>query len=191
MSYDLDDTVWVPHVQWEAIQETCPDCLGTRKWHCVLPSGEEFDVQCPRCYHGGYEPSNGVVSERWSYQAHAKQVVIVGVERRPDGTLEYRTTDGTYTDGRIGESRDGAKALAIMEAEQHRVAKEAHDLAQGLRKGRSTKSAADGDSAVGSLGYARELIRRSIKEMLRWVDYAARHGSHIDYQSMIEKEAKP
>jgi len=39
----------------------CPDCLGTKEWRVLLPSGEEFQHDCRTCSRGYY--SEGRVAE--------------------------------------------------------------------------------------------------------------------------------
>lgn len=47
--FDIGDIVWHAVTVTEKRQHTCPDCLGSRNWKAVSPSGGEFDVPCPRC----------------------------------------------------------------------------------------------------------------------------------------------
>ena len=75
--YSIGNKVWVPYAKREQIFKQCPDCLGTAQWHCTLPNGEEFDIECPRCYPGGYSPSTGQIGEDWDVVGRAK-ILLTG-----------------------------------------------------------------------------------------------------------------
>lgn len=51
--YSIGDVVWYATTTTERKQHPCPDCLGTREWKAIAPSGREYKFACPRC-GGGY-----------------------------------------------------------------------------------------------------------------------------------------
>lgn len=47
--FAIGDPVFVGMVESTRREVQCPDCLGTKKWKCITPAGEELQVHCPRC----------------------------------------------------------------------------------------------------------------------------------------------
>lgn len=194
---NIGDTVWVPQAKSQPVWEQCPDCLGTARWHVVLPSGEEFDCECCRCYHGGFEPSNGKVCERHEVSAFAVQAIINGIEDRGEGIRYSTTAECGLSDADLFDDEAGALARSVVKAREWHDAEDARMHEHAKRKGRPRKTADgirqanDMDFGGGSINYARSQVRQSIKEAFRWIAYAARHGAVIDIQDAIKKAVKP
>lgn len=188
----IGDVIWIPRVQLEQVEEQCPDCLGTARWHVVLPSGEEFDCECCRCYHGGFEPSNGRIREKWRWNASAIQVEITGAQVRND-SIEYSTVCGNVMESDTFDTEDEALVRSQEKGERQRNAEydRLHKIATS--KGRPRKDpvtgarqANDMDFGGRSIAYAKSQVRRSIEEAFRWINYAARRGATIDICKVIE-----
>jgi len=196
----LGDVVWVPTAQSVPVVETCPDCLGSARWHCSLPNGEEFDVECPRCYHGGFSPSDGRIQERYEVVGRATKGTITRIEVR-EGVVEYGTTSGyIYSDEDLCEDEATAIARSVVKTRAWHDAEFKRMDEYRRRKGRPRKNretgareANDMDFGGGSANYARGEIRRSFKEAIRWRDYAERKGTAIDLAAMLANamEGKP
>jgi hypothetical protein len=189
--WKLGDEVWVPRVTFGTIEETCPDCLGTAKWHCVLPSGEEFDIECPRCYPGGYERSTGRVNERTTYHAVSLRTSIKGI--KIEGVKILYDTDcgrGMSTE-QLFQSQDAAQAAADEQARVEVVAKQDSMTKEAKRKGRPKKNRdgiPENDGVGHGVNYARSCIRDGFKEAVRWYRHAQRAGTELDLHKYLEEE---
>lgn len=186
----LGDVVWIGDATYQAIETECPDCLGKTKWHVTLPSGEAFDVECPRCYPGGFEASTGRVKEHYDIVRGARRVTINGVSSRGEG-IEYGTTGGSGL--RPHEVFDAeSDALAYSEIKAREYWDWQHDQMTALakKKGRPRKKPNGDREASGgsysSANYARSQVRHAIDEAYRWIDYAARKGTVIDFDAMLK-----
>ena len=185
---NIGDVVWISRTSSEAVEKQCPDCLGTARWHCVLPNGEEFDVECARCYHGGFDLSNGIVCEEYKVQGIAVRDTISRIEMRVDG-IEY--TVGGYCgfgDDEIYDTEEEALAWAQVKSAEWADAEHKRLEEIARRKGRPSKGkrgANPMEFGGGSANYARSQVRAAIREANRWIDYAARKGTVIDFQKMI------
>lgn len=191
---NIGDMVWIPTATHEPVRTTCPDCMGTARWHCVLPCGEEFDVECPRCYHGGYDPSDGIVCESHHIVQGAEKATITGMELR-DGVLRYVTERGYgLTDADICVDEASALERSKVKARAYWDEEDARLLAMAKRKGRPRKKA-DGSREAnplefggGASNYARGQVRAAMREANKWIAFAARHGTTIDLPKMMEQE---
>lgn len=73
--FDMGQTVWHAHTATETRQHTCPDCLGTKSWHCISPAGGEFSVACPRC-SASYRSDDALRLEYSVYAPRATRLTI-------------------------------------------------------------------------------------------------------------------
>lgn len=190
--WKIGDEVWGPTAQIERIEETCPDCLGSARWHCSLPNGEEFDVECPRCYPGGYSASTGRIHERYEVVPRATLGVVNKIEIKPDA-IEYGTTAG-YVHGpedmceteAEAVSRSVIKARAWADEEFKRM--DHHRRTKGRpKKCENGERVADHSEGPQSVNYARGQVRKALGEARRWTEYAARKGASIDILAMLEQ----
>jgi len=188
---NIGDKVWVPMARIEQIEKTCPDCLGTARWHCTLPSGEEFDVECPRCYPGGYLPSTGKVSEELSFVARAIKANITGLRVNSDG-VEYTVTGGLlFRDERdVCDTEADAVARCAVKSKEYVDSQNAELARQAKSKGRPRKNedgtrAASGDFGGSAIVYAHSQIRRAFDDAIRWADFAMRKGVELNLLGLL------
>lgn len=188
---NIGDTVWVPVNEYRQVERQCPDCLGTARWHVTLPNGEQFDVECPRCYPGGYSASTGVVREDWEHIVKVKQVRIVGIDTR-DG-VRY-TTDGGWTV--LDSDACDTEAQAATAAEQIGVKYVKQEMARMARlaknKGRPRKGPngermATEFDGIQSVVYAKSQIRMALKDAQNWARFAATKGVTVSIPDMLAK----
>lgn len=191
---NIGDEVWVPSANTERIWETCPDCLGTARWNVSLPNGEAFQVECPRCYPGGFDCSTGRIGERYEVVGKATKAKIVGIEVRAD-RVEYRTdagyiydTEDLCHDEASAVARSIVKTQAYVDAEFARM--DEHRRKRGRPRRNKDGQREANDNTYSSAGYARAQVRSSIKEARRWIAYAKRKGTKIDLESMV-REVNP
>lgn len=59
--YEIGQLIFFARSTWGERKIKCPDCLGTKEWKVVCPSGEEFQHSCSTCSHAFY--ATGTVSE--------------------------------------------------------------------------------------------------------------------------------
>lgn len=190
---NIGDSVWVATVRQEQVEKTCPDCLGSGRWHCVLPNGEEFDCECARCSHGGYEPSNGKVKEDYTLIVGAEQATITGVKQVSNGQFEYDTTKGwskkecdLHDTAELAEAQAKVQAQEWLDNEYQGLLKLARSRGRPRKKKDGTREANPMEFGGSAINYARSEIRRAIKEAARWNDFAKRKGADIDWRKMIE-----
>ncbi len=189
----IGDIVWVPKAEMRQVWETCPDCLGTARWHVKLPNGEEFDCECCRCYHGGFAPSDGRICERWDVRAFAVQGTITAIEVR-DGKLAYSAAGYCgFSDADVFDDKESANVRSLEKGKEYAEAEHKRLAELAKSKGRPRKNA-DGGRAANDMGfggssinYARSQVRRAITEAFRWIEFAARKGAMIDIEDVIRK----
>lgn len=58
--FNIGDTIYHLRISYAEKKIPCPDCLGTREWKVICPSGEEFQHCCNTCY-AGWSSSSGYV----------------------------------------------------------------------------------------------------------------------------------
>ena len=194
MPYAIGDVVWVPNTAYTAIDEQCPDCLGTCQWHCTLPNGEEFEIECPRCYPGGYAQSTGIVRDRYEWTVEVMEATIRGVALVGDNQYEYTTSTGyIHRDDTVCHSREEALAAGKVAAQKSAEYMEAENIKRGGKKGRPQRDkdgnrvANDMDCGSSWADYARRDAREAVRRLHVAVQYAARHGTVIDWRAMVEQ----
>lgn len=189
----IGDSVWIPLGKMTQIPKQCPDCLGTARWHVVLPSKEEFDVECPRCYPGGYAASTGVVLEDYTFVTRVANVQITGVSTS-SGKVEYSTSDNhcCLTDDDVCDTE--ALALERCKVKMEKYCRNQTDNMSRIakskgrpRKGQNGERIASDDSAIGFVRYARSVIRGSLKEAFKWAAYSLGKGAKSDVVEMAIK----
>jgi hypothetical protein len=192
----IGDTVWVPVPERKQIEQQCPDCMGTAQWHVKLPSGEEFDVECPRCYPGGYSPSTGVIREEWENVVKVQQDVITGIETQggAENGVRYKTGNHfSFEDSDVCDTEDQAKERATQIGEM-RVRDEMQRMdAYAKSKGRPKKDKYGNREAtefdgIRSVVYAQGCIRRAFKDAMSWARFAERKGKKIDLVARLAKQ---
>lgn len=47
--YAVGDTFWLAGTDSETVTLPCPDCLDTKTWKVITPTGIEHELACPRC----------------------------------------------------------------------------------------------------------------------------------------------
>jgi hypothetical protein len=189
---NIGNVVWVPVPEYRQIERQCPDCLGTARWHCTLPNGEQFDVECPRCYPGGIAASTGVIREDYETVVKVGQLAIVGIDTA-DG-LRY-TTENRYSfkESDVFDTEDQAKARAAEIGEEHvrnesaRMARIAKNKGRPQRGPNGERQPADFDG-IQSVVYAKSQIRRAMKDAKNWARFAATKGVKVDLAEMLAKE---
>lgn len=189
----IGDVVWIPIGQVMQIPKQCPDCLGTARWHVILPSKEEFDVECPRCYPGGYLASTGVVMEDYSFVTQVVNVVITGV-RMNGGNVEYTTSDnhcfGDQADICDTETQATERCKVKMDDYCRQKTQEMARIAKSKgrpRKGDRGQRIASDDSAIGYVQYARGEIRSALKKAFEWAAFSLAKGAKSDVVEMATK----
>ena len=192
----IGDEVWVPSATLDRIWETCPDCLGTARWHCSLPNGDEFDIECPRCYPGGYSASTGKIGERYEVVGKATRAKINRIEVREDRT-EYGTDSGYIYqpedlcfDEASAVTRSVVKTREWADAEYKRKSEYARSKGRPKR-GRDGERIADHADGPHSVTYARSQVRRAMKDAQGWIEFAARKGVQIDLEAKIVSRGSP
>lgn len=196
--WNIGDAVWVPMSEYGKVWEQCPDCLGTCHWHVTLPSGEEFDCECCRCYPGGYEASTGKIGEKWTVTGKAVQTQVTSVAVR-DGEAEYGTSvrsclkeSDIFADEASAFARSLVMGKEWADAEFERM--HAHAIAKGRpRKNRETgrHEANDGAFGGGSINYAKSQVRRGIEEAFKWIEYARRKGCELSIDKFVNDARAP
>ncbi len=191
---NINDKVWVPKAHLTNVEALCPDCIGTARWHCVLPSGEEFDVECPRCYPGGYDRSTGKIHEEWQFVADAVETTITGISIVKQG-FEYSTIAGRFDDIDVCDTKEQALARCQVKTQEYvdneNAALKKRAQSKGRpRKGPNGEREASDDFGGRSIVYARSVIRTSLKEAIRWANFAERHGVKQDLQAMLQEQLK-
>ena len=188
---NIGDKVWIPNASRKPVYKQCPDCLGTARWHCSLPNGENFDIECPRCHHGGYKPSDGIVCEEHIVVEGCFDAVVMGMEMR-DGVLEYRTDRGSCLEEiDLCDTREEAIERSKIKMKKYSDAEDRQMSESAKKKGRPQKDK-DGNREANDMDlqtqeYARKIVRDSIKEAQRWIEHAKLHGTVIDLQDMIRR----
>lgn len=196
----LDERVWVASITWTHIEEQCPDCLGEARWRCILPSGEDLTIECPRCYPGGWDVSRGVIRERYEHVLAVTEQAITGIEMRPD-KVEIRAGGYIYPECEVFSTRAEAEAFGASKLAETKAHMEREALERGRRKGRMTRKRSertgsletDGENPASSANYARSQVRKAVEEIQRWCDYAKRRGTDIAWPvpSVSAAEPKP
>ena len=200
MKRQLGNKVWIPYAKREPVFKQCPDCLGTMRWHCVLPCGEEFDVECPRCYPGGFEASTGVVCEEHTIKGGAVLTTITGVQTWND-KIEFSTEDGSgLTEDELFDTEAEALARSVVKMTEWTKREDEEKVKRARSKGRPRKdqhgnrAANDSEFGGGTANYARRVVRDSLREAFRWIDFAKRKGTEIDllkiYNAMLAERDK-
>jgi hypothetical protein len=188
---NIGERVWVPFNEYRQVERQCPDCLGTARWHVTLPTGEQFDVECPRCYPGGYSASTGIIREDWEYIVGVTQQEIVGIDTS-DGvryTLANRYTvkgDDTFDSKEAAEARAAEIGAEHVKNEMARMAQIAKSKGRPQKgpNGERVKTEFDG---IQSVVYAKSQIRRALKDAHNWARFAAKKGVTINIQDMLAK----
>ena len=100
--YNIDDTAYAVQVTTGDVQVPCPDCLGTRGWHAVLPSGEEMEIKCPTCTFG-YEARGTVPEFTVTYEVQRLTIGSVRVDTKGwrDGVVSYMCVETGVGSGSI------------------------------------------------------------------------------------------
>jgi hypothetical protein len=188
---NIGDIVWVPAPEYRQVERQCPDCLGTARWHVILPTGEQFDVECPRCYPGGYSASTGIIREDFENIIKVAQLTITGIDTS-DGVRYTMDNHYTFPETNVFDTEDQAKARAVEIGAEH-VKNEMARMAQIAKSkgrpqkgpnGERVKTEFDGIQAVV---YAKSQIRRALKDAHNWARFAARMGVTINIQDMLAK----
>lgn len=125
--YAIGATVYLARVTTERADETCPDCLGKRIWHAVLPSGEELDFECPTCTRG--YAAMGTV-ETWVTGGTVEELTIgsVQIDTNHDHPVQYMCKEtgigsgAVWRESLLHADRAAAEALLpqMIEAENWR-----------------------------------------------------------------------
>jgi len=190
---NIGDIVWLALPKYEDVYTRCPDCLGTARWHCVLPSGEEFDVECPRCYPGGYMASTGQVKEELTFQCEAVEAVIAGVQMR-DGAVEYTTSNGHFFSDPhdVCDTKEEALARCIVKGKEHVASEMERFHKHAKSKGRPRKDEFGNRVASDNFGgqsivYAKRQIRQAFKDALKWAQYALSKGVTVDMDKLFNE----
>lgn len=177
----IGDTLFVLDVDRSVVEETCPDCLGKRTWHVVLPNGEEYDFGCARCSRG-FEGSGGYVRERYLNEVRAVPMRVTSVEARAEGELRVNGRDAreVFPDRESAESVIPERVRDLQRAEDEDVARQVRNAARRKPRRPYPDGQHDHDGAVASelhsVAYARSQVRRAVEEIDRWLDFAARKG---------------
>jgi len=184
--WNIGDMVWGNRTEFSPVIEECPDCLGTAEWKVILPSGEEFGCECPRCYPGGYSQSTGQIKERYEFKVFSINVMIEGIEKE-DGEFKYKTKLGWHmSETSLFDNEVDAFLHGEKQAEDHLNGEHAEMQRTARTKGRRNKRKHDDgtvsvDQSDGprTIVYARSQMNRGIKDVLNWFDYGMRKKSEI------------
>jgi hypothetical protein len=100
--FSVDDIVFHAIAIQGRKKRTCPDCLGTMRWECHLPSGEVMQCECATCYYG--YGSSGTIEE-YDYWGEIEELTI-GSVRYEDGKESYMCKETGVGSGRVYEGVD-------------------------------------------------------------------------------------
>ena len=113
--FAIGATVYYPRVEHDKVHKTCPDCLGRRTWHAVLPSSEELDFSCPTCTHG-YECTGKVSS--WDAVGRVETLTIgsVRLDSADEHPIQYMCVETGVGSGRLYNEENLLTSLEEAEA---------------------------------------------------------------------------
>lgn len=177
--YPLGTVLFYASSSYQAIPKQCPDCLGTAKWRCILPNGEEFTIECPRCYHGGDTRSNGIVKyEDYDTVPVVTTATVTGIELGDDGKITYKFGSGYGDSSNLFTTYETALTAAKVAAESHRQ----YMLQQAVESWNSRARPKEGErfSPAHTLKYCRERIRNAKKDIIEYTAYAKRCGIDLE-----------
>lgn len=184
-------------------QLQCPDCLGTRKWRAVAPSGAEYEASCQRCSGRTDLPSlNHVVwhpsvdrltigsiridtAENFSGSRHRESVSYMCRETGiGSGTIYYES--------QLFETEDEARQAATVKAAAHNVEERSKpERIEQLRISYLTIKDATLDecrSAIWNSWYRYRNLRENMEEFLEGDSSVEDLRSNIEYELDFDKK---
>lgn len=157
--FNVGDTVYLAECEMTSTPVQCPDCLGTRSWKAILPSGEEVPIECPSC-RSGY-CSIGRIN-RYGARAEVRPLTIGSVAYDHEGP-RYMCEETGVCSGRVyheehlcATQEEAEIKLPAMKAEKEKAAAE-YELKQYLAK--------KGDGVGNMTAYYRKEIRDAKKKL--------------------------
>mgnify|MGYP001162014749 CR=1 FL=1 len=115
--YSVGDRVYLATTVSTRKQHPCPDCLGSREWKAVAPSGREYSFVCPRCTTSFRHHTEA--SLEYTEMDPVVRALTIGSVRidtnSDDGAVEYMCVETGVGSGTIHRERnlfeDEASAL--------------------------------------------------------------------------------
>lgn len=137
--YSIGQQVYAVHVSWLEERVQCPDCMGTKEWKVVLPSGEEFQHPCNTCRFGWQV--TGFVSN-YADRARISHLTIgsIQVDTASDEPVRYMCVEtgiGTGTihyEKTLHPNKESADVYAAAELERVKGLRQAEELKQRKHK---------------------------------------------------------
>lgn len=141
MLHSIGDLVLVPSASYLPVRKSCPDCLGSGVWPTTIPSGETTVLQCPRCWHGGFEPSTGWVEEEYQWAAWVEAAQVRGIRLTNEG-VEVQTARGTFPESSVfrPDQEMEAQQVANSRAAENALQQSENARRRWLQRARPTKA---------------------------------------------------
>lgn len=144
--YDVGQVVYAASYEGYTKTEICPDCLGSKEWHVILPNGEEFEIPCSTCSYG-FNNSSGRIGHQ-EYLAFGMKITIAQVRvdtTNKESPVSYMAEEtgspsgSVHYESRIFPTEAEAVAKAMDMVNQRRVYMEQRSLEQAERTKKKTR----------------------------------------------------
>jgi len=163
LKYDIGDKVFNPQSAYKKEMIECPDCLGTKKWKIIFPTGEEADTDCYTCTKRWERPQGVIVLQSWVAQV---RTLTIGQLRYEDGVPKYMCEETGIGSGSVYKEKDLFDNEAdAMKAAELKTEETLKDIAKQVFKKKY-----DFADSLGTLGYLRLQALEENKKMRRWLE---------------------
>ena len=125
IKFQLGETAWLPRFYPMSPERVaCPVCCGKRVVHLILGDDSVVELPCDYCGKGFEEPTGFIIEHR--PVARAERAVIDSITTNSDGSVEYRTSAGRFTNEAYATEAEATAA--------------AHELAAADTRDRETRA---------------------------------------------------
>lgn len=101
--FGIGDKVFFANAITTQTRLPCPDCLESRKWKAIAPSGVEVEMECPRCARNSYDGALSLRVMKFTPEVRRMTIGLVRIEASSDGSLrvEYMCEETGVGSGSI------------------------------------------------------------------------------------------
>jgi len=149
--YGKNEKVYTPTEDKVEVTMKCPDCLGTKVWMVIFPSGQVEDIDCQTCARGYEGPKGELTFTKWkdevSFRYMCKETGV--------GSGHIYREDELFT------NQEDAMKLA-----RERSAKHKRHVAK-----RNFKTREDIERMLNTYGYKRSVMPEIVEQFMSWVRF--------------------
>lgn len=130
--YAIGQKVYAAKATLEHRQVQCPDCLGTKEWQAVTPSGESFHIPCGNCFQGYF--ARGTVTKYFATPDVVEMTIgSVRIDTEDEHPVSYMLKETGVGSGTVWNEcdlsldRETAMRTALAKAEAIRAKMQADE----------------------------------------------------------------